>query len=430
MTKIKTQNKSKLGLMIGLLILSVGLFVSTKLVQNSQENRSQAASSNVKYRLNKVNGNCSDHSSDAGWLLGQNTIYYDKNLFNSEAECRRLFGCNCYGNQETIKECVNIPSPTRCSNNNIQTCKWVATGASGYYAWVNTGTCNSSTSTKTSSSNTTSKTTTSKRPLITFLSSISSLLKSSKTTTTIKKSSSGATTVTATVVSKSCKDNGTSYADGQKFCSGSKLKICDRGSISNYKDCASSNQTCSNGNCINNASGYSYNKIYNETDAQIIAKLNIVLKGVLSNTGSYFVKYAKKENNDNVKDHDRDPYLMAAIAIHESWGGYSCDAKNKNNVGEVMSGGYPVKYSNIEAGIKAIFTFAGTADYRASALTWDYNTPSSSGYTTSQFLKMQKVYNTSTSESNGWITSVTKYYKNLRQGTQTGIVPPAAGKCF
>lgn len=40
--KVKVKSKSKLGLLIGILILSIGLLVSVELVQKNQENRSKA----------------------------------------------------------------------------------------------------------------------------------------------------------------------------------------------------------------------------------------------------------------------------------------------------------------------------------------------------------------------------------------------------
>lgn len=54
MAKIKTRSKSKLGLLIGILILSVALIFGTKLVKQNQENRSKAAACVPKEGVNSL----------------------------------------------------------------------------------------------------------------------------------------------------------------------------------------------------------------------------------------------------------------------------------------------------------------------------------------------------------------------------------------
>lgn len=78
---------------------------------------------------------------------------------------------------------------------------------------------------------------------------------------------------------------------------------------------------------------------------QLTAKLNNVLHSSLSNTGSYFAKYAI--------DNGVDPYVAVGITLLETGCHTSCSnaVKSYNNVGGMKSGGHLIKFSSIEEGI-------------------------------------------------------------------------------
>lgn len=156
-----------------------------------------------------------------------------------------------------------------------------------------------------------------------------------------------------------------------------------------------------------------YNKVYNQTDTQIIANLNKTLTGVMKNNGYWFVYYAKGSNNDNSKSYDRDPYLAAAIAMHESHYGYTCRARDYFNVGEIPGS----TYTSIQKGIKGIYSLMGSYKYQSLTL---YNAPvnGANGYSSAQWITIQLAYNTHTDYiQQQWINSTSSYYSKIKAGT-------------
>ncbi len=85
----------------------------------------------------------------------------------------------------------------------------------------------------------------------------------------------------------------------------------------------------------------------NLTMNQLVEKLNRSLKSNLSGTGNLFAKLSIENGVD--------PYLAAAIALHETGCSYSCSAavKNKNNVGGMMGNGGLIRFNSLEEGITA-----------------------------------------------------------------------------
>lgn len=88
-----------------------------------------------------------------------------------------------------------------------------------------------------------------------------------------------------------------------------------------------------------------------KTASQTIdSNLNRMLGGKLKGTGESFVKYSR--------EYGLDPYLVAAIAMHETGNGTSPAVQNKNNVGGMMNPKTNWQtlsvYDNIDDGIHAM----------------------------------------------------------------------------
>ncbi len=398
MAKIK--NKKQFSLMIAMLMLAVGLFVATKSVQNNQENRSQAAStgkSNKKCtdlkgtcilftQTKNIGSFCKTTDNKAGVIkshlcLSNNLPNYQCCVPNIDGKCATKY---VNSNAACIQGIKN-DKPNDLYIKTDGTTADINTGQRIEYRW-SCGTNNKCVQKI----------------------KINGVCDTSKVNGCKSGISSTNPTDTATKVLWTCKG-----INGGTNVSCSKVKTPNTITTTSPTSSSSLNNT--------------YNKIYKENDSQIINTLNKSLTGAMKGTGNYFVYYAKKANNDIAKGYDRDPYLAAAIAMHESWGGYDCNAIHRYNVGEIGSNSTN-SYPNIGKGIKAIFSFMGS---KPQSLTL-YNKPSFSGYTDSQFVTIQRAYNTHINDSISiqWKNRVTEYYKKIRQGKSLGIYPPANGKCF
>ena len=108
----------------------------------SPKNQITNTTNSIKYRLNKVNGNCTDGSSDPSWLAGcggKGSEYYDPNCFDTVAACQDEFKCNPF--RQGIFDTTKV-SNSRCNGSSFQKCSWVKTGH-GYFDWVTVQNCNS-----------------------------------------------------------------------------------------------------------------------------------------------------------------------------------------------------------------------------------------------------------------------------------------------
>ena len=87
--------------------------------------------------------------------------------------------------------------------------------------------------------------------------------------------------------------------------------------------------------------------VYNGmTLGDLSKKLNRSLNSTLSNKGYTFAKYAT--------EYGVDPYLVTAIALHETGCNWTCSSavRNKNNVGGMMGKGGLLTFSSLDEGIR------------------------------------------------------------------------------
>ena len=135
----------------------------------------------------------------------------------------------------------------------------------------------------------------------------------------------------------------------------------------------------------------------NSKEVEAIAnRLNEVFEYKLANQGMLYASYCTEKGVD--------PYLAAAISIHESYRGASEEITNYNNVGGMRYGGKPMKFDTIEAGIiKYIDNLAD--NYVSKGL----DTPE----------KMQSKYAGSTS----WAKNVNYFYNKIKEGTYKAGLP-------
>lgn len=90
-----------------------------------------------------------------------------------------------------------------------------------------------------------------------------------------------------------------------------------------------------------------------EIRKETVDKLNSKLGGKLKNRGEDFVRFSEERNMD--------PYLMAAISIHETGNGTSKAIMNKNNVGGIMNNGVYLKsFISITSGIEHMIHLLAT----------------------------------------------------------------------
>ncbi len=128
----------------------------------------------------------------------------------------------------------------------------------------------------------------------------------------------------------------------------------------------------------------------------IANRLNEVFEFKLANQGMLYASYCTEKGVD--------PYLAAAISIHETYRGASYEITNYNNVGGMRNGGKVMQFDTIEAGIiKYIDNLAN--NYYAK------------GLDTAE--KMQSKYAGSTS----WATNVNYFYTKIKDGSYKAGLP-------
>ena len=129
-------------------------------------------------------------------------------------------------------------------------------------------------------------------------------------------------------------------------------------------------------------------------------KLNERLQGALKNHGDSFVRYGET--------YDVDPFLLAAISVHETGNGSSKAAKQLKNAGGIMA--------NANKGIlKSFISINSSIEYMAWLLRGSYL----DGRNIHSIKDIGNVYcpvganNDPTGLNNYWIGGVTNVYKNL-----------------
>lgn len=124
-----------------------------------------------------------------------------------------------------------------------------------------------------------------------------------------------------------------------------------------------------------------------ESLGEISDKLNAKFKGSLKGMGEPFARLCMQKGMD--------PYLLAAISVHETGFGKSNAAMTKYNFGGIMCSGKLCTYSSVEDGISSFINMV-------------YRNYFSKGLTTPE--QMHKKY----AEGNTWADKVTMHYKALR----------------
>lgn len=403
MAKSKNKIKSELGLLIVLVILGVSLFISTKLVQNNQENRSQAA----------VTG-----KSDKGCTNLKGTCILSTSTKNVGSVCKttdnktgtiksRLCLSNSLPNYQCCVpdgKCANkyVNSNAAClqgiKNDNPPDLYMKTDGTNGNinngqrieYRW-SCGTNNKCVQ------------------KIKINGSCGSAVNQCKSGRYLNITDSTTRTLWVCKGINGGSDSSTCYK--AKPTTTSAPKTVSKTSVGNY----------------------SYNKILGQSDAQIIRNLDNFLTGKFSKTGSIWVYYAKGSNNGTGKTFDRDPYLLAAISMYETQGGYSCWAENYCNPGGITNSGGYKKYTSKELAIKDFFYIAGdNAHYQIFSLK---NNPSGSYpyYSSDQIKKINGMHvngNSNSGNLGAWTSNVLNYYNRMRNGRTYGFSPPKSGYCF
>ena len=127
----------------------------------------------------------------------------------------------------------------------------------------------------------------------------------------------------------------------------------------------------------------------NQTVEEVAAQLDKSLKSNLTGTGILFAKYAN--------EYGVDPYLVTAIALHETGCNYSCSAavRNKNNVGGMMGSGGLLYFNSLEEGISAFIS-----NIKKNYYNYGLTTPEA----------MNKKYAASTS----WASKVRSYMNSIK----------------
>ena len=409
MAKNKNKIKSEFGLLIILIILGVGLFISTKLVRQNQENRSQAASSGSK--------SCKSH-------------------INCRLDNKLCYGGKCITCTPGTMWCYNDRTAAKCNSSSKIVYESCSSGCKSFQCLP------SSTKTKTTT-NTSKSSTVTPRNNSSILKLLSNISTSNKSSTTNTSTTTKKTFYYYSYSTKQCKSD--------QF---SSINMCNLSFI--RRPCYNSLQECENAKiktktaappAVKTAvppaqtSGSTYNQLYG-SDEKIIADLNSILTGNLAGKGDVFVYYAKGRNNTNSPSYDRDPYLAASIAMHESWAGWSCFSYWWNNVGGNLywKTGEMNIYGSINEGIKAIFDhfgMTGTVNtgvpvYKHLTL---YNWPKQGApnyYTYDQFYNMARDYYGGNATQNasmaGWLKD---YSVKIRNRVNPNLVnKPGSGNCF
>lgn len=129
---------------------------------------------------------------------------------------------------------------------------------------------------------------------------------------------------------------------------------------------------------------------------QIAARLNEVFEFKLANQGMLYASYCTEKGVD--------PYLAAAISIHETYRGASVEITKYNNVGGMRYRGKAMQFDTIESGIiRHIDNLAN--NYYAK------------GLDTAE--KMQSKYAGSTS----WAKNVNYFYNKIKDGSYKAGLP-------
>lgn len=404
-----------------MLILAVGLFISIKLVQQNQENRSQAAASGTK--------SCTSH-------------------LTCRLNNKLCYGGKCITCTPGTMWCYNDRTSAKCNSSSKIVYETCSNGCKNFQC--------SSTKTSPTTPKTSTKTTSSTEYKSKTLNLLSTLLNSSREKrTSLKETTNNETNTKKTFYyysysSKQCKND--------QF---SSISMCNLSLI--RRPCYNSLQECQNAHTQKTpaapptakpvakttapatttvqTSGSTYNQLYG-SDEKIIADLNSILTGNLAGKGDVFVYYAKGRNNKNSPSYDRDPYLAASIAMHESWAGWSCFSYWWNNVGGNLywKTGEMNIYGSINEGIKAIFDHFGMTGTVNTGVPvykhWTlYNWPQQGApnyYTYDQFYKMARDYYGGTPNQNadmaGWLKDYSVKIRN--RVNPNPVYKPQSGNCF
>ena len=124
-----------------------------------------------------------------------------------------------------------------------------------------------------------------------------------------------------------------------------------------------------------------------ESVKEISEKLNKKFKGSLTGMGEMYARLSIEKGMD--------PYLLAAISVHETGFGLSSAALNKYNFGGIMCSGKLCTYNSVEDGVKKYISMV-------------YRNYYSKGLTTPE--QMSKKY----AASPTWSEKVNAYYKSLK----------------
>lgn len=124
-----------------------------------------------------------------------------------------------------------------------------------------------------------------------------------------------------------------------------------------------------------------------ETLEQISKKLNNKFKGALSNQGEFLAKLSIEKGMD--------PYLVAAISVHETAYGQSSAAVNKYNFGGIMCSGKLCVYDSVEHGLVSFVNVI-------------YKNYFSKGLTTAEAMNSKYAADTT------WAIKVNGHYKTLK----------------
>lgn len=129
---------------------------------------------------------------------------------------------------------------------------------------------------------------------------------------------------------------------------------------------------------------------------QIASRLNEVFEFKLANQGMLYASYSIEKGVD--------PYLAAAISIHETYRGASVEITEYNNVGGMRLGGKAMQFDTIEAGIIRYIDNLANNYYAM-------------GLDTAE--KMQTKYAASTS----WAKNVNYFYTKIKDGSYKAGLP-------
>lgn len=124
-----------------------------------------------------------------------------------------------------------------------------------------------------------------------------------------------------------------------------------------------------------------------ESVSEVGKKLNKKFKGSLKGTGEYFAKLCMEKGMD--------PYLLAAISVHETAFGTSSAAVTRFNYGGIMCNGKLCEYDSVEHGLTSFINMVYRNYFKKGLLTPE---------------QMHKKY----AASPTWAEKVNSHYKALK----------------